>query len=91
MDTALNSGFATYVYLGQVTTLTEAQSLHLKMQVTHTVISEGVNSVDTALHSTVGERNISPISRMPHTTHIHIKLPFLWISLRGEHRRRLRP
>lgn len=91
MDTALNSGFATYVYLGQVTTLTEAQSLHLKMQVTHTVISEGVNSVDTAPHSTVGERNISPISRMPHTTHIHIKLPFLWISLRGEHRRRLRP
>lgn len=55
MDTALNSGFATYVYLGQVTTLTEAQSLHLKMQVTHTVISEGVNSVDTAPHSQQGK------------------------------------
>lgn len=55
MDTALNSGFATYIYLGQVTTLIEAQSLHLKMQVTHTVISEGVNSVDTAPHSQQGK------------------------------------
>lgn len=51
MDTALNSGFATYVYLGHIITLTEAQSLHPKMQVTHIVISEGVNSVDTASHS----------------------------------------
>jgi hypothetical protein len=60
----------------QVTFLREAWFLCLKMEVTH--LNELTYGTAPPLQPEHG--NINVFSRMPHTAHIHIKLPFLWIS-----------